>query len=173
MHCLEVLNFSLHPKPPPQSSSHQKGREIWRPHSLGHSWKACSSSQQKCLSLWEQGSLWSLRVRVVEERRRLLQPLHAHHQAQPPLSPVVKEGRIKSSPHIAQTSHFTLFTGMLFSCRKGLANKKKVPEMNTKMRYQQMQVKENTDARNVFQSGRSVANCLQINSGWQLGGSDC
>lgn len=44
--------------------------------------------------------------------------------------------------------------------------------MNARMGDQQTQVKENAGARNVFQKGKRVANCLQINSGWLLGGSD-
>lgn len=43
--------------------------------------------------------------------------------------------------------------------------------MNTRMGDQQTQVKENTGARNVFQRGKRVASRLQINLGWQLGGS--
>lgn len=110
-HCIQIR--------PPQSSSRQRARAIWRPCLLGHSWKACSSSQQECLSPWEQGSQRSSSVRVAEEQRRLLQPVHAHYQAHPSLSraslsPAVGEGRIKSSPHWAQASHFTLFTGLLF-----------------------------------------------------------
>lgn len=53
---------------------------------LTHSWKACYSSQQKCLSPRQQGSLRSSGVQVAEEQRRMLQPHRARHQAHPSLS---------------------------------------------------------------------------------------